>query len=214
MLELLRQVISERGLTGTPEEIAAALNAKTIEQPVEELYTATGLLMELGVDITRDILARVETAAQQDPLLRSQLEKLYTTGLQLSHPLTLAVVDQLVDSGVLTPEHREAIRSVAFRRRSIWETVAGDGAAVTAEDVAAALDATPQISRQVLVSANADANGVGITVVVNTLENGRPAGRPVVTMYRTGGQLPTGDAERRVVEAIADAVAEYWRSIA
>jgi len=40
-------------------------------------------------------LARFQAVAEQDPLMWSQLQKLNSTGIDFSHPLTIQMIDQL-----------------------------------------------------------------------------------------------------------------------
>lgn len=213
MRDLILQLISQYNLSGTPQEIADFLNTKSITVPNEELYTSTGLIMELGPDMAREILGRIEAAAEQDPLLRSQIAKINSTGIQLSHPITQAVLTQLVQLGVLEQTHHDAINTIAFKQKSPWEVAAGDGAVVSVEDVEAALNTNPQVSYQVLASINCSLSDVAVSVVINTLYDGRPAGRPQVITYRSGGTLPSKETEKQLVLALETAVRSFWETL-
>jgi len=94
-LQIIKDLIRQYHLTGTAHEIADALNAKTVDVPYSELVTSTGVLLELGPDMAREILARFQAVAEQDPLMWSQLQKLNSTGIDFSHPLTIQMIDQL-----------------------------------------------------------------------------------------------------------------------
>lgn len=207
-LQIIKDLIRQYNLSGTAEQIAAALNAKTVEVPYSELVTSTGVLLDLGPDLARDILARFRTVAEQDPLMWSQLEKLNSTGIDFSHPLTIQMIDQLQAAEVFTAEQAEALKGIGLKKKSPWEVATGDGNVVSVEDVAAALNDNPEISRQVLVSVNRGESGTAVTVMINELHDGRPSGQSQAFTYRTGGQLPDDPVIASAISQIVQAVSQ------
>lgn len=136
----LRRLIVQRGLLGkTNAEIAAALNTKSERITFSENITSAGIITALGPDLTREALAGLEAAAQRDPLLRSQMAKINSTGIDFSHPVTLQFIDQLQAAGVFQANVADALRSLGVQYKSPYELWAGDGQVVTEEQVADAL---------------------------------------------------------------------------
>lgn len=205
-LQIIKDLIRQYNLTGTPQEVADALNAKTVDVPYSELVTSTGVILELGPDMARQILAAFQTVAAQDPLLQSQLDKLNSTGIDFSHPLTRQMIDDLVTAGVFTAAQAEALKGIGMKKKSLYEMAAGDGAVVAVEDVAAALNDNPEVSKQVLVSVNRGESGTAVTVMINELHDGRPSGISQVFTYRTGGTLPDDPIIASVISQIVQAV--------
>ena len=150
----LRELIQAHNLQGTPQEIADALNAKTIPVPNSELYTSTGIIMELGPELAREAIAGFMVAADQDPLLKSQLDKLNSTGIDLSHPLTQQFIDELCRAGFIRQEIANAIKAIGIRYKSLAEVTFGDGTFITPEQVAAALESVSITRKRLYFSCN------------------------------------------------------------
>ncbi len=205
-LSLIKDLIRQYNLTGTPQQVADALNAKTLDVPYSELVTSTGIILELGPDMARQILGAFQVAAAQDPLLQSQLDKLNSTGIDFSHPLTRQMIDELAAAGVFTAAQADALKGIGMKKKSPYELAAGDGAVVSVEDVAAALNDNPEISKQVLVSVNRSETGTAVTVMINELHDGRPSGVSQIFTYRTGGALPDNPVIASVISQIVQAV--------
>ncbi|GIV52079.1 MAG: hypothetical protein KatS3mg038_2600 [Candidatus Kapaibacterium sp.] len=118
-----------------PKEIAAALNATRIEVADNTPKTSAAIIAALGPDVARRLLAKFAQAANADPLLQSQWERLNSVGIDFSHPLVSTIVDQLVATNVFTTEEKELILGLGRKHLSIWESINGEGAIITAEDV-------------------------------------------------------------------------------
>ncbi len=201
-LQLVKDLIHQHNLTGTAQEIADALNAKTETVANDELYTVAGIIQELGPDMARQVIAAFEAATAADPLLRAVYYKITSTGISFSDPDTVAMMDQLQAAGVLTADQVQALKGIGFRSKSKWELAAGDGAVVDANTVAAALNDNPTISRQVLVSAMRQESGTSITLVIQELADGKPSGNRQTFVWRPGQALPDDPVVSQVISSI------------
>jgi len=161
----LREFIVLHGLRGTPEQIAEALNSKCVPIYNSELYTSTGLIMELGPDLARQALAGLEAAMAADPLLRSQYDKLNSTGLDFSHPLTQEFIDNLQRAGFISEEIANELKAIGIRYISLYEQFAGEGAVITPEEVEAALQPQPVTGKRIEMKIAYDPFGNSFEVV-------------------------------------------------
>ena len=205
-LQLVKDLIRIHNLTGTAQEIADALNAKTETVANDELYTVAGIIQELGPDMARQVIAAFEAATAADPLLKAVYYKIASTGISFSDPDTVAMMDQLQAAGVLTADQVQALKGIGFRSKSKWELAAGDGAVVDADTVAAALNDNPTISRQVLVSAMRQESGTSITLVLQELADGKPSGNRQTFVWRTGQPLPDDPVVSQAISSINQAL--------
>jgi len=155
----LREFIVLQGFNGTPEQIAEALNAKSIPITNSELYTSTGIILALGPDLARSIIDKFEAAMVHDPLLRAQYDKLNSTGIDFSHPFTQQMIDDLKAAGIFTTEEAEALKRIGVRYISPYEQFAGEGSVVTAEDVAQAMSPQPVTGKRLELKIIFDLNG-------------------------------------------------------
>ncbi len=201
-LQLVKDLIRIHNLTGTAQEIADALNAKTETVANDELYTVAGIIQELGPDMARSVIAAFEAFAQTDPLLKAVYYKITSTGISFSDPDTVAMMDQLQAAGVFAQEQVDAIKSIGFKKKSKWELAAGDGAVIDADTVAAALNDNPTISRQVLVSAVRQESGTSVTLLVQELADGKPSGNRQTFVWRAGQPLPDDPVVSQVISSI------------
>jgi len=205
-VDLVKDLIRQYNLTGTAQEIADALNAKTETVTNDELYTIAGITKELGPDVARGVIAAFEAAAQADPLLKAVYYKINSTGISFSDPDTVAMMEQLQAVGVLTAEQVDALKGIGFRKKSKWELAAGDGAVIDVDTVAAALNDNPAISRQVLLSATRSESGASITLVIQQLADGRPTNDRQVFTWRAGEQLPSDATVAQVISQVNQAL--------
>ncbi|GIW59031.1 MAG: hypothetical protein KatS3mg087_0097 [Patescibacteria group bacterium] len=205
-LQLVKDLIRQHNLTGTAQEIADALNAKTETVTNDELYTVAGIIKELGPDAARGVIAAFEAVAQTDPLLKAVYYKITSTGISFADPDTVALLEQLKTAGVFTQEQVDAMKSIGFKKKSKWELAAGDGAVIDADTVAAALNDNPTISRQVLVSAVRQESGTSITLVLQELADGKPSGNRQTFVWRTGQPLPDDPVVSQVISSINQAL--------
>ena len=205
-LQLVKDLIHQHNLTGTAQEIADALNAKTETVTNDELYTVAGLLKELGPDMARSVIADFEAVAQTDPLLKAVYYKITSTGISFADPDTVAMLEQLKTAGVFTQDQVDAIKSIGFKKKSKWELAAGDGAVIDANTVAAALNDNPTLSRQVLVSALRQESGTSITLVIQKLADGIPSGNRQTFVWRTGQPIPDDPVVSQVISSINQAM--------
>lgn len=205
-LQLVKDLIRIHNLTGTAQEIADALNAKTETVANDELYTVAGIIQELGPDMARSVIAAFEAVAQTDPLLKAVYYKITSTGISFADPDTVAILEQLQAAGVFAQEQVDAIKSIGFKKKSKWELAAGDGAVIDADTVAAALNDNPTLSRQVLVSAMRMESGTSITLVIQELADGKPSGNRQTFVWRTGQALPDDPVVSQVISSINQAI--------
>jgi hypothetical protein len=153
----LKHLISS--LKGTPEEIANQLNAKTVEVSRPAVFTSAGLVVELGVEMATEAIARFEAAMNSDnplaPLLRAHYVRLNSTGIDFGNELTKQLILQLAAMGVFTPEIRDALLNIDKVRKSQYELIAGDGAVITPAEVRQYLvpDDAPTVVSRVVINA-------------------------------------------------------------
>jgi len=205
-LQLVKDLIRQHNLTGTAQEIADALNAKTETVTNDELYTVAGIIKELGPDMARSVIAAFEAVTQTDPLLKAAYYKITSTGISFADPDTVATLEQLKTAGVFTQEQVDAMKSIGFKKKSKWELAAGDGAVIDANTVAAALNDNPTLSRQVIVSALRQESGTRITLVIPELADGKPSGNRQTFVWRTGQPLPDDPVVSQVISSINQAM--------
>ena len=201
-VDLVKDLIRIHNLTGTAQEIADVLNAKTETVTNDELYTVAGIIKELGPDMARQVLTAFEAATAVDPLLKAVYYKITSTGISFADPDTVALLEQLQAAGVLTQDQGDALKGIGFRKKSKWELAAGDGAVVDADTIAAALNDNPTLSRQVLVSAVRQESGTSITLVIQQLADGKPSGNRQAFVWRTGQSLPDDPVVSQVISSI------------
>ena len=191
-MDTLREVIARWELAGTPEEIAAALNAKTEVVPVTEPVTVATILRHFGEETARALLTKFLPLAASDPLMAAIYAQLNSTGIPFASPKTQEILDGLAARGVFTPQEVETLKGLGVQRKSKWETVAGDGAVVTPEQVAAALAASPPVpdDRQVILSCQRTATATRVTLLVQPTAQGQPVGSPQIVAWTTGQEIP------------------------
>ena len=205
-LQLVKDLIRIHNLTGTAQEIADALNAKTETVTNDELYTVAGIIKELGPDMARQVLTAFEAATAVDPLLKAVYYKITSTGISFADPDTVALLEQLQAAGVLTQDQGDALKGIGFRKKSKWELAAGDGSVVDADLVAAALNDNPAISRQVLLSAMRSESGTRITLIIQELADGYPTDRRQVFTWHAGHNLPSDSTIASVISQVNQAL--------
>jgi len=187
----LRELIRQHNLSGTPEEIAAALNEKTVPVANSEMYTGTGVLLELGPDLARQALAGFLAVAERDPLLQSQYDKLNSTGIDFSHPLTQQMIDDLAAAGAFSQEVATALKGIGIKYKSPYEVAFGDGATVTPQQVEAALQPPTVTGKRLMLSCVITPNNQTCSLVINEL-----AGDEVLstTTYGSVNGMSSGNA--------------------
>ncbi|GIW60994.1 MAG: hypothetical protein KatS3mg087_2060 [Patescibacteria group bacterium] len=190
-----------------PDEIAARLNTKQIEVMDSAPKTSAGLIAALGPDVARRLLAKFAQAAKADPLLQSQWERLNSVGIDFSHPLVSTIVDQLVATNVFTMEERELILGLGRKHLSIWESINGEGAIITAEDVQRQLAPKELQDVAVILSLSSDLPpGMLNLTVMGTYTTGE---REVLVSVRRVADAPlnTQDELKALLESFAHVVA-------
>jgi len=197
----LRELIRTHNLQGTPQEIADALNAKTIPVPNSELYTSTGIIMELGPELAREAIAGFMVAADQDPLLKSQLDKLNSTGIDLSHPLTQQFIDELCRAGFIRQEIADAIKAIGIRYKSLAEVTFGDGVVITAEEVERALQPPEPTGRRIILSCVINPNSTACHLVINTL-----SGNEIIEAITFGSTNGRSSGNETIDQLFADII--------
>lgn len=98
-------------------EAFAALTEKTSTRIVTTFATWRKMLADLGPTVTATVKAKVEAAAEGNPAVALALDMLGEYGdgggLDIGHPNTRAVIDQLAAGGVLTVDEATAIKAMA-----------------------------------------------------------------------------------------------------
>lgn len=132
MSDLLIRVIRRHGLTGTPDEVTIALNARTIEKHDDTRKTLADLASRFGRTQLVEVADKVKAAGC------SLFLDMLTSGISFTHPETIGALDDLVMSGALTAEQAAAFKEVGVWLESIWQDSGGEGEALVS-DVTAAL---------------------------------------------------------------------------
>jgi len=182
----LRELIARLGLNGTPEQIAEALNAKSVPIYRSENMTSAGLVIEIGPELAAQALAGLEAAMNDTanplaPLLRSQYQKLNSTGLDFSHPLTQQLIDQLSQAGVFSADLAGRLKSVGIRYVSPYEQIAGEGQVVTVDQVQTALQPPTITGQRRVLSVVLNPDGSACSLVVSKI-----AGEEIVSTVSFG----------------------------
>lgn len=108
--------------TMTNGEIEAALNAKTRSRIISRFVTARTILAECADGAT--ILDKLEAAGAQVSAVKWAMRFLQQEGgIDVGHPATLAMVDQLVGAGVLTAAEGAALKNLSVELCSRAEEI-------------------------------------------------------------------------------------------
>lgn len=108
--------------TMTNGEIEAAMNAKTRSRIISRFVTARTILAECADGAT--ILDKLEAAGTQVSAVKWAMRFLQQEGgIDVGHPATLAMVDQLVAAGVLTQVEGDSLKALAVQMCSRAEEI-------------------------------------------------------------------------------------------
>lgn len=125
---------------GNDAAIAEALNAKTIATVARSrIISARGVLSDYpaGPMAAAAVLDKLEAAAPSIPALRWAVGFLKGEGLDIGHPATQGMLDQLAAGGVITATEAANLKSLGLVQQSRAEIICGRAVQIT--DIAAAL---------------------------------------------------------------------------
>ena len=212
LLELIKKVPNWENQTA--EQLAQAINAKTIRREDRELYTYAGIVDKLGMEsgfafrATLRGLADLSNPAGLPQALFEAVnlahERLMTGGIDFSRQDVQDLLDAVAAVPDLAP-FVPTIKAIGVRYESLASQV-GMGDATVAE-VATALDQlTPQpddvVAKQILLSVNSQIDGglsASATVIKVTTRNGEVIRTSVPQVIVNG---PLLDLVAPVVEAL------------
>lgn len=207
----LKRLITENQLSGTPEEIAEALNAKTIKILKFDRITSAGMLDRLGLEDGGVILEVFRTLAQTNPVFESQYQRFNTVGLDFTHPLVIQTVEQLVASNVLSRQLADKLLDLPYERISLYEQEFGVGSVATPDDVIQAFEQNTEPTFSITVTAIHNGDNEIITVLVNQVyQDGSIANRLKEVVWKPG-QPFADDLEGLLVAKIKQAIDDYLR---
>ena len=110
-------------LQDSPGVVADMMNAPIYSMPKERFISARGLLAAHGF-AGAAILDKLEAAAPAVSMIRWALSFMKTdSGIDVGHPSTRALIDQLVVGGVLTVSDAELIKNMAIQPASRAEVL-------------------------------------------------------------------------------------------
>lgn len=104
----------------TPQERLDYLQAD-VWQPSERAVTVADIVDAVGLDAAREVVATLQQAAVEDPILAASYQALATVGLTLSTSQRQALVDQLADRGNWPAEVRAAIKLLGGTWQRRWQ---------------------------------------------------------------------------------------------
>lgn len=94
--------------------ISAALNIKNVQTNKSRLVTARTLLAELNPTTAAAILDKLEAASAGNAVIKWAMKFLTADpGLDIGHPNTLAMLDQLVAANVITAADAAALKGLS-----------------------------------------------------------------------------------------------------
>lgn len=131
----IKQLISQYALTGTPQEIADALNAKSVRVEDHTMRTYASLANLFG----SEAVAQFDTILQQAGMEWARLT-LAGAGIDFANPETERAIDSLVTANLLDTATANQLKALGVQYASPYEQVAGPGNVVTVEQVQEALE--------------------------------------------------------------------------
>jgi hypothetical protein len=198
------QLIEAQRLTGTPEQIADQLNAKTQVRYHTDLHGYAYIAQQFGVPLATKV-DQVLAAAGLD-WIRTLLA---SSGVDWSHDTTQQMIDQFLAAGALTTDEAAALKSIGRKPVSIYEQYFGDGATVTAEQVAHALTPPEPTGKMMMLSAVMQPDGCVVSGVVKLLAGTNEVGTAETFGLRADALASATPKQRQLVERIAQAISDY-----
>jgi len=176
---MLRDLINSLGLTGTAAEIAAALNAKTVQVPISGRKTWSDIAAEIGPEKTQQFYVTLDQLG-----LKWVRETLSGAGIDFSNPQTQQMIRRFQEDNVISAEEAIVLKGLGVKTLSPYERLVGEGQVVTEEQVAAAMTPVMPDGEQRMLSVVVQAdNHVTATLIVQPTYQGKPCGRSEVRQY-------------------------------
>jgi hypothetical protein len=192
---MLRDLITSLGLKGTPAEIAAALNTKTIAVPQPGRKTWADIVAAVGpeaADYLYNALDREGYTWMRDTLAGG--------GLDFSQPEILDLLEKLHDIRLLSEQEYSALRQLGIKMISPYEQMAGEGQLVTEEQVTEALALIAPDGEQQILSIIVQPDGHTMaTLVIQPTYQGRPCRESRVRQLVGDAAIPL----RNIVQSLA-----------
>ena len=111
----------------TAAELAATLNAETVEVRDGTLYTGKYLATILSLDDYRLVARTVAAAAQADPLVADAQGWLRGTGIDFSDPNSQSLIDALAAAGGWPDALKTTVKAIGIRFVSPYVNDGGSG---------------------------------------------------------------------------------------
>lgn len=124
---------------GNDGEIAALINAQGTKMLRPRIISARGVLSDYagGPAAAADVLDKLETLSASVPAIRWVMTFLKAEGVDIGHPATQGMLDQLAAGGALTKAEAKNLQALGFAKCS-WGEKAGLGS-VNNQEIAQAL---------------------------------------------------------------------------
>lgn len=161
-MNIIKQLIEQYKLTGTPQEIADALNAKTIPVSTNQRVTWPVIAATLGVGETTEFDNKLKALGLEWVRMTLSGE-----GFDFTHPKTQEMLDQFHADGHLDADELLVLKSLGYSMQSPYEQVAGIGNVVTPEQVENALQPVTVIGHDWSVIVRGDGQGIHCVYVIN-----------------------------------------------
>jgi len=159
-MTLLDLINSQNFPSGTTaDQIAAALNAQTVSLFTTTLQTSTDIILAVGEANADAFFAAFETAMAGSAMLRSQYQKLNSTGLDFSNALVQAQITGMVAANLITSQLGASLQAMGVQQTSPYAQWAGAGQTVTSAQVTTAMAPLTQTGQSKSLHVHIDQNG-------------------------------------------------------
>lgn len=137
--DLLVDLIASYPPSMTDAEVFAALSAASESKTDSTLYSFRHLVLALGEDLTRSVLAKLEAASGADPILKATYNAICNAGINFADAATQSAIDRLASDTTPAParftaEEATAMKAIGIRSASKLELAGLSG--VTEAEIA------------------------------------------------------------------------------
>jgi len=128
LLRLRADIAADPVLSGYPATsdgayaIADAYNTVVGKAPAPTMVTARTVLSELGM-AGAIALDKLEAAGSSNPVVRWAVKFLTGEGLDVGHPMSQSMLDQLAQAGVVTATEASALKALALQDQTRAEAL-------------------------------------------------------------------------------------------
>lgn len=138
MQEQIQRIDGWESLTAT--DIQAAL-AAVVAVPVNKPVTISDLQAAVGDESAALVVGTIKAGQATNPLLEPAMIALSTTGMLLGSVSRQAMIDDLALAGGWTDQLRDTVKGLGAKQLTRWESLGGEGAVPTLEEVSASIQA-------------------------------------------------------------------------